>query len=180
MKAVQVRQICARPPKRSNAARRLGLSTAQRREILAKTGGRCHVCGDRAGKSWQADHVLHHQLGGGHSIDNYLPICRECNSLRWSYSPRVMRLIMRLGVYAKREVRHGTALGEGLVRLLIRRLGVNRKRRRKSADHRNQSHRRDDVIGCRLRGPAVRRARVARAPAAARERSAVMREIERE
>ncbi len=129
MKAIHIRAICARPPKRTNSLRRLAISTAQRREILAKTGGRCHVCGDRAGKRWQADHVLHHQLGGGPSIDNYLPICAECNGLRWSHSPRVMRLIMRLGVYGKREIRHGTPLGEQLIRLLIRRLGVNRSRR---------------------------------------------------
>lgn len=71
------------------------------------------------GKRWQADHVLHHRLGGAHSIDNYLAICRECNGLRWSHSPRVMRLIMRIGIYAKREIRHGTPLGEKLIQLLI-------------------------------------------------------------
>ena len=36
------------------------LSAAERREILAKTAGRCHICGGAIEGAWQADHVLAH------------------------------------------------------------------------------------------------------------------------
>lgn len=42
------------------------LSAAERSEILAKTAGRCHICGDEIDGAWQADHVLAHS-GGGYS-----------------------------------------------------------------------------------------------------------------
>ena len=62
-------------------------------------------------------------------MKNYLPICKECNRLRWFHSPEVIRLIMRLGIYAKLEIRHETELGEQLVLLLRHRLRANRNRR---------------------------------------------------
>jgi 5-methylcytosine-specific restriction endonuclease McrA len=81
------------------------------------------------GKRWQADHVVPHKLGGQAVLENYLPICKECNRLRWSHAPEVIRLIMRLGVYAKNEIRHETELGEQLISLVLKRLHGNRKRR---------------------------------------------------
>lgn len=78
---------------------------------------------------WQADHVIPHILGGQATLDNYLPICKECNRLRWFHSPDVIRLIMRLGIYAKNEIRNQTGLGENLLGLLLKRLETNRSRR---------------------------------------------------
>lgn len=80
-------------------------------------------------RRWQADHVVPHKLGGEARLDNYLPICKECNRLRWSYSPEVIRLIMRLGTYAKHEIRHDTELGKQLISIMDKRLRSNRKRR---------------------------------------------------
>jgi len=62
-------------------------------------------------------------------LDNYLPICKECNRLRWSYRPDVLRLIIRLGVYAKHEIRQDTKLGKRLIRLATGRLLRSGKRR---------------------------------------------------
>ena len=86
------------------------------------------MCGGRAGRTWQADHVVPHRLGGTHSIENYLPICRKCNVTRRSHSPEVQRVIMRLGTYARAEVKGQTELGEQLVQLFLRRDKGNRAR----------------------------------------------------
>src|SRR5687767_14929924 len=118
MKHTHLRAICAREQISTNPAGRLTLTPALRKEIWNKTRGLCHVCGDPAGKRWQADHVVPHHLRGRRAVDNYLPICRECNGLRWSHRPKVIRLIIRMGVYAKHEVRHATPLGEAIIRLV--------------------------------------------------------------
>lgn len=130
MKHTHIRAICAKHDGPKNRARKVALTPSLRKEVWAKTRGTCHVCGGRAGRRWQADHVVPHQLGGKRSADNYLPICRECNGLRWSHRPKVIRLIIRMGVYAKREIRHATPLGEQMIRLVLRRLRSNRKRRK--------------------------------------------------
>ena len=88
------------------------------------------MCGDRAGKRWQADHVVPWQLGGSRKADNYLPICRECNGLRWSHDPKLIRLILRMGVYAKNAIRHDTTLGKEMIKVLRRRVATNRTRRK--------------------------------------------------
>ena len=87
------------------------------------------MCGGRVGKHWQADHVVPHRRGGLATLENYLPICKECNRLRWFHAPEVIRLILRLGIYAKLEIRRETELGERLVVLVRKRLRENRKRR---------------------------------------------------
>jgi 5-methylcytosine-specific restriction endonuclease McrA len=133
MKHNHIRRICERIERPPNSVRKAILTPSERKRIWAKTGGTCHVCGGRVGKRWHADHVIPHQLGGDGREENYLPICRECNGLRWSHAPEVMRLIMRLGVYAKHEIRRKTPLGEALIRLVLRRLGSNRQRRKSGA-----------------------------------------------
>ena len=112
MKAPDIRRIFAKSPRPPNPNSRVTLTPRQRAQVQAKTARTCHVCGGPLGSGWQVDHVVPHQLGGAHSLDNYLPVCRECNRLRWSYAPRVFRLIMRFGVYAKHEIRQGTELGQ--------------------------------------------------------------------
>ena len=129
MKAIHIRKICERPEWPPPTVPRSALSATNRREILKKTDGRCHVCGDRVAKRWHVDHVLPHQLGGDSRMANCRPICPECNGLRWSHAPKVTRLILRLGVYAKHEIRDGRKLGDQLVRLVLRRLARNKERR---------------------------------------------------
>ena len=88
--------------------------------VRRKTGGKCHFCGGSLGGRWQADHVVPLRLGGKNKASNYLPICAECNRLRWAYRPAVVRLALRFGLYAKQEIRNRTALGELLLKFATR------------------------------------------------------------
>jgi hypothetical protein len=130
MTEVEIRRVFAKPPRQPPAPRRSSLTAVQRRAILAKTNGTCHVCGVPVGNRWQADHVIQHTYGGAHSLANYLPICRECNRLRWSYNPEVIRLILRFGILTKHEIRHDTKLGRLLLAKMLRRTASNSERRR--------------------------------------------------
>ena len=129
MTEADVRLMFQRRPHVMATMPRRSLSAQLRRQILAKTAGRCHVCGGDAGFGWQADHVIPHQHGGSCTADNALAICVECNRLRWSYQPDVLRAIIRLGVYAKREIRHDTPLGRQLVTLMAKRSQASSRRR---------------------------------------------------
>jgi 5-methylcytosine-specific restriction endonuclease McrA len=132
MKHNHIRRLCAASDVKSNPAPRMALTDSQRAQLLAKTAGTCHACGGRAGRAWQADHVIPYRLGGAHSVNNYLPICGECNKIRRSHSPAVLRLLMRLGTYARNEIRRETDLGEQLIRIYLRWQRSNRARRKGS------------------------------------------------
>lgn len=88
------------------------LSNVQRREILAKTGGRCHICGGEIEGTWHADHVLAHSGGGGHSPDNYLPAHALCNNYRWDYSSEEFQHILKLGVWIRTQIENSTTVGQ--------------------------------------------------------------------
>lgn len=88
------------------------LTTKQRERVLAKTGGRCHICGGKVGKSWQADHVHAHGYGGDHAEENYLAAHALCNNYRWHYLPEEFQYIMKLGVWAKKQIEKETAVGD--------------------------------------------------------------------
>ncbi len=91
---------------------RSSLTAAERSAILAKTSGRCHICGGEVevGK-WQADHVIAHSAGGNHKVDNYLPAHSSCNNYRWDYLPEEFQYILKLGVWARTQIERGTAVG---------------------------------------------------------------------
>ena len=129
MKKDHILKLCGPPDEKPDAAKRGVVTQAGRKRIRAKTGGTCHVCGGRAGKRWHADHVKPRRLGGTSEDSNYLPTCQECNRLRWGYPPEVLRFIMRLGVYAKKEIREETPLGKALIGLVQRRDRANRRRK---------------------------------------------------
>jgi hypothetical protein len=80
------------------------LSAAERRQILAKTAGRCHICGGAIEGAWHADHVLAHSGGGGHIADNYLPAHALCNNYRWDYSSEEFQYILKLGVWIRTQI----------------------------------------------------------------------------
>ena len=52
--------------------KRVQLSPGERKLILAKTGGRCHICGGDVGPLWHADHVFAFSKGGGEGAENFL------------------------------------------------------------------------------------------------------------
>jgi hypothetical protein len=92
--------------------RRVSLTAAERRQILAKTSGRCHICGGMVeGDAWQADHVMAHSAGGVHRVDNYLPAHSLCNNYRWDYLPEEFQCILKLGVWVRTQIERGTPIG---------------------------------------------------------------------
>jgi hypothetical protein len=90
------------------------LSAVERREILAKTAGRCHICGDAIEGTWQADHVLAHSGGGGDIADNYLPAHALCNNYRWDYSAEEFQHILKLGVWIRTQIERRSAIGRAV------------------------------------------------------------------
>ena len=84
----------------------------QRKIVHSKTNGRCHFCGVKLPiDNFQADPVVCHVRGGNHSEDNYLPSCFICNNYRWHYLPRELQIILKMGVWARTQVEHQTAVG---------------------------------------------------------------------
>jgi 5-methylcytosine-specific restriction endonuclease McrA len=97
---------------RSSRTARQPLSTSQRAHILAKTAGRCHICGGLISEStWHADHVLAHSAGGAHIADNYLPAHALCNNYRWDYSAEEFQHILKLGVWTRTQIERRTGFG---------------------------------------------------------------------
>jgi hypothetical protein len=90
------------------------LTTAQKRDVLNKTGGKCHICGGDVWGSWHADHVLAHSTCGPNSAENYLPSHATCNNYRWDYLPEEFQLILRLGVWVRTQVEAGTSVGRAV------------------------------------------------------------------
>jgi len=80
--------------------------------ILAKTAGRCHICGGELTEPWQADHVLAHSGGGVHAADNYLPAHAICNNYRWDYTADEFQELLKLGVWIRLQIEHKTPLGQ--------------------------------------------------------------------
>jgi 5-methylcytosine-specific restriction endonuclease McrA len=91
--------------------RRRVLLPTQRLTVLAKTAGRCHICGGMIDEAWEADHVLAHSGGGAHLEDNYLPAHRLCNNYRWDYLAEEFQYILKLGVWARTQIEMDTRLG---------------------------------------------------------------------
>lgn len=87
-------------------------SAALREEILAKTAGMCHICGDKLEDSWHADHISHHSKRGPHEVANYLPAHPQCNSSRKGFDPEEIQWIMKLGVWLRTQIQNETDLGK--------------------------------------------------------------------
>ena len=107
-------------------------SAAERREILAKTAGRCHVCGGTIKGAWEADHVLAHSSGGGHIADNYLAAHALCNSYRWDYSSEESQLILKLGVWIRTQIERKPAIGRAAATAYLAYDTARARRRRPS------------------------------------------------
>ena len=96
---------------RTIRAPRQRLNAKDRRQILKKTGSRCHICGGKIDGKWQADHVLAYSGGGRSTHENYLPSHSLCNNYRWDYLPEEFQLILKIGVWARTQIERGTVLG---------------------------------------------------------------------
>ena len=114
---------------RKTRGRRVQLTAQQRKRILAKTGRRCHLCGGLIKGKWQADHVFSYCRGGKHSEDNYLPAHELCNNYRWHYTPEEFQHILKLGVWARTQIKKLTPIGRSIgERFLVHERARNRRR----------------------------------------------------
>ena len=100
---------------RVTKGKRRSLSPAQRERILAKTDGRCHICGGQIEDKWNADHVLAYSAGGKHIEENYLPAHGLCNSYKWDYSAEEFQWILKIGVWATSQIINRTQIGEEII-----------------------------------------------------------------
>ena len=115
---------------RSTRPARQILSASERAHILAKTAGRCHICGGVISESsWHADHVLAHSASGAHSADNYLPAHALCNNYRWDYSAEEFQLILKLGVWTRTQIERRTAFGRDAAAAFLAHERTRRARR---------------------------------------------------
>lgn len=93
--------------------KRSSLTRAERAQVLAKAGGRCHICGGLiSGGEWEADHVFAHSSGGAHSVDNYLPAHSLCNNYRWHYGTDEFQWILKLGVWLRTQIERQSRIGK--------------------------------------------------------------------
>jgi hypothetical protein len=60
---------------------------------------------------WHADHVLSHSDGGRHAIENYLPARALCNNYRWDYTPEEFQWILKIGVWARTQMKRDSEFG---------------------------------------------------------------------
>jgi hypothetical protein len=104
---------------RAGGHKRRSLNASQRREILMRTAGRCHICGGEIQGRWDADHVFSHSLGGQHTLANYLAAHPICNNYRWFYGTQEFQWILKLGVWLRTQIEKEERIGvEAGVRFL--------------------------------------------------------------
>jgi hypothetical protein len=116
---------------RSERPPRASLKKADRIEILAKSGGYCHICGGMiSANKWQADHVLAYSAGGQHSVSNYLPAHELCNNYRWHYDAEEFQWILKLGVWLRTQIERETSIGQTAGQLFCNHDSKRAKRRK--------------------------------------------------
>jgi 5-methylcytosine-specific restriction endonuclease McrA len=104
--------------KEKEQERRRPLSDDERAKVLDKTGGHCHLCGGDITQSsggelteerelvpdFVVDHIVPFASGGIDSIDNFLAAHGLCNGCRWFYSPEEFQWILRMGIWARKQM----------------------------------------------------------------------------
>jgi len=117
---------------RAAPVRRRAPRAKDRAVILRKTAGRCHICGEKVGPKWHADHTMAHSHGGKHSTENYLPAHRLCNNYRWDYSSEEFQWVMKIGIWARKQMesepRRGSEMLQAFYEYETRRSRRNRGR----------------------------------------------------
>ena len=120
------------------ANRRKSISIKDKEEIFLKTGGLCHFCGEKLvfnairGEEgrWNIDHILPFSREGKDCLENYLPICKTCNRLRWNFESGRIRELLRYGIIAHNQVKRKTNTGKEIQSLYNKKIELNKKRRK--------------------------------------------------
>ena len=63
----------------------------QMKVVGASTGWRCASCGTQLKSDFQVDHIIPLHLGGGHSINNFQPLCPSCHGQKNSREQQRVR-----------------------------------------------------------------------------------------
>lgn len=102
-KRIEIRELSGYVPRKS-------VSVAVKREVLQKTGNKCHMCGKRLTiRTVQIGHIKARALGGADAVKNYLPSCASCNRARWILDTKEIEEILRLGIWARTEIENATS-----------------------------------------------------------------------
>jgi hypothetical protein len=100
--------------------------------VFKKIGGRCHLCSGKLDRrDFAADHALHHKRGGKSNLENFLPAHALCNGSRWFYSDEEFKWILRMGVWARKQMEDETRIGKCMLPLFLRKEKAKEKHRKK-------------------------------------------------
>ncbi len=132
------RRLCALRVQREEAQKRAvkvprkALKHEERAAILAKTGGRCHICGGLIAEDsdWEADHILRRCVGGDNQSDNYLPAHGLCNTYRWDHLPEEVQWVLKIGVWARKRMEGNSDMGRKMLHLFFQNEKRRERRRR--------------------------------------------------
>jgi hypothetical protein len=106
-------------------------SRREREAVLRKTNGCCHLCGGQITENkFAVGHVVAHAAGGQSLSDNYLAVHGTCNGSRWDYSPEEIQWILKMGVWARKQMEAKTPIGVKMVELFYQREKATEERRR--------------------------------------------------
>jgi hypothetical protein len=107
------------------------LNDEERKIVLKKTTSHCHLCGGDMNENAEGelieeretmldpvksgskrnkpvfDHIVPHAAGGSDDVDNFLAAHGLCNGARWFYSPEEFQWILRMGVWARKQMESG-------------------------------------------------------------------------
>ena len=110
--------------------KRKKLPERYRPQVLAKTDGRCHICGGEIERpGWHVDHVLAHSGGGLPTVDNCLPAHQVCNIYRWDRLPEETQLVLKLGVFVREAIEKNKLLGREVADAFMKKEERRRSRR---------------------------------------------------
>lgn len=137
---IETPEIFKQELKRLNALRKSGkikskriyrLTREDKQIIYSKTGGKCHVCGQKISiDKFEADHVTSYSSGGSSVTDNFLPACKTCNNYRWHYLSEEFQWILKLGVWARTQIEKETQLGNLMSTVFVGREKIREARRK--------------------------------------------------
>lgn len=107
------------------------LNEEEREIVLKKTNNHCHLCGGDMNLNAEGeleeeretmldpvkpvrkrnkpvfDHIVPHAAGGSGDLGNFLAAHGLCNGARWFYSPLEFQWILRMGVWARKQMESG-------------------------------------------------------------------------
>jgi 5-methylcytosine-specific restriction endonuclease McrA len=118
------------------------LTDDERAKVLEKTAKHCHLCGGGKGENSDGelteeralviDHIVPFASGGDDSDNNLLAAHGLCNGCRWFYSPEEFQWILRMGVWARKQMEDAkTDIGKKMRNPFLANEEAVRRRRKK-------------------------------------------------